>query len=168
MFRHFARRSVGLAIAAVAAACLGVVTSTAAVAGVDSITISGFGTVSPGYPVTACYPQTSFAFTGDVTVDVGGNPGVGTAYYDAASLGCETITAGQGTGTLTLTDDLDVGSDWGGGTVSYFRTGTSMTLSGSLTFNGVDYSIVLGTCDFWYTDANPSTSYQIDCQLLLT
>lgn len=169
MYRYFPRRSIGLVVAGVAAACVGVVApaTPAAAVGADSITLAGFGTVSPGYPFTGCYPQTMFAFTGHVTVDLGGNAGVGTSYYDGSSTGCETVGGGAGTGTLTISDGV-LGNGGGGGVVSYFRTGTSMTLTGSVTFSGVDYSILLGTCDFWYTDANPATSYQIDCQLLLT
>src|SRR4051812_13725998 len=90
----------------------------------DSLTLVGFGSLSPGYPPLGCLPQTSFAFTADVVVDVGDDAGVDTAEYRGSSSGCETLLSGQGSGTLTITGLL--GGGGGGGTVLYSRTGTLM------------------------------------------
>jgi len=113
----------------------------------------GTGTMSPGLPTSGCANQGTVTF--DSAVLVYADPGTaplapGNIHFSGASSICETLNAGQGSGTLS-------GSL--AGTVNYTRTANIETLSG--TVNGG--TIIAAVCIFTATSVNPATSYALAC-----
>jgi len=111
----------------------------------------GTGTIAPGLPTTGCANQTSVTFDSFVLVYTDTAPTVSTAntHFAGASNGCETLNAGQGSGTLS-----------GGlsGWVDYVRIKNVVAISG--TING---TAAAGACLFVPTSVNPVTSYALAC-----
>jgi len=110
----------------------------------------GLGTISPGLPTSGCANQ-SVTFDSAVLVYADTTPAVVTAntHFSGNSSICETLNAGQGSGTLS-----------GGlsGTVDYSRTGNVVTIGG--TING---HAGAGACLFVPTSVNPVQSYALVC-----
>jgi hypothetical protein len=108
----------------------------------------GTGTITPGLTTTSCTQNVTF--TGTVVTD--GDEGVNTGgvSFGGASVGCETLNNGQGTGNL---------SGALAGAVDYTRIGNLVTLSG--TINGDP--VLAGACLFVPTSVNPVTSYALAC-----
>ena len=147
------------------------VASAAQSADADNLTMIGTGTLSPGYPTVGCAVQTDFTFTGDITIDAGDDALDAdgdvpyTAHWEGNSgLFCETVNSGQGTFALAIADGD--GNAWTS-YVNYARTGTELQIFGQVEIRGILHNIVAGTCEFEWTDVNPSTSYAIQCNLAL-
>ena len=119
-------------------------------------TVVGTGTISPGLPQSGCAFQT-VSFSG-TAVAVGTNAGPYNVTFNGNSDICETLGTGHGSGTLS-----------GGvtGSVTYSRTETVVTLSGSVSLGGATENIVAGCCTFAPTSAPPITSYALNCKLVL-
>jgi len=119
-------------------------------------TVAGTGGISPGLPQSGCAFQ-SVSFSG-TAVAVGTNAGTYSITFNGNSDICEDLNTGHGSGTLS-----------GGvtGSVTYSRTGSAVTLSGSVTLGGTTENIQAGGCAFAPTSAPPITSYALNCNLVL-
>jgi hypothetical protein len=118
----------------------------------------GTGTLSPGLTTTPTV-QTSVSLT--TTFVVGANAGDRGVFteqctFNGASSGEETISQGQGNGTLTC-----AGGELQGGSASYTRTGGLVTLAGTVTVNGRTEPILAGPFAFVPTSVNPVTSFAL-------
>jgi hypothetical protein len=150
-------RSLRILLAGVALAAPGLLQTPAHAA--DVANVVGTGSVLPGVPTTGCVNGAAVAFDGTgVIVGNGGlNPGPYTVSFRGNSTMCETILAGQGTGTLS-----------GGvsGTVNYTRTVGLLTLNGTVTVDGQTRSLS-ANCHVAVTSANPFTTFAMDCAVTL-
>ena len=142
-----------------AALTLGLVAGTAPASAAPTGTLVGTGTLSPGLPTSGCAFQ-SVTLDGTL-VSAGTAPvttmttGVYALHFEGFSSICETSTSGAGSGTIS-----------GGvtGNVSYSRTGSIVTLSGTIQTNGGSArSLSSAVCAYYPTSANPTTSYGMVC-----
>ena len=123
----------------------------------DNVTTVGNGVIVPGLTITCTnqfvyFDSTFLVFAGDE------NSLNGRVHFDGASSGCETDTFGQGSGTLT--GDM-------AGTVTYVRTGTIVTITGSVTVNGESHGLT-AECAFSPTTYNPIDHYALACTGTMT
>jgi hypothetical protein len=128
--------------------------------GRDGVTVAGQGTISPGIPSTGCAsfaPHVTFDGQGAV---IGPDAQVAAIHFvgDSTS-GCASATADSGTGVLSGTAS---------GNVSFSRTGTVVTVSGSGLTVGSKTFDVTAVCQFHPTSAAPTNSYALTCQATLS
>ena len=124
----------------------------------DVAVVVGAGTITPGLPTTGCANQeVSFGGTA-VNASIDGHQGVYNVSFHGFSGICETLNAGSGSGTLSG----DVSGD-----VTYGRTGSVVTISGSGAVNGAPHHIDVGVCLFIPTSVNPVASYALVCAVVL-
>jgi len=122
----------------------------------DVASVVGNGTISPGLPTSGCaFQQVTFSGT---AVNVGDHAGVYNVSFAGNSTICETLGAGQGSGTLS--GDIS-------GTVEYSRTGPIVTISGQVSVNASPHSIEVGVCVFVAVNFNPVTAYVLVCKVVL-
>ena len=119
------------------------------------VTMVGTGTYSPGLPTTGCAFQ-SVSFDGTAAF-AGTHAGVYALHFDGSSSTCESLTTGSGSGTL---------SGQVTGNLTYSRTGTVVTLSGSFRVNGgPEHAIAAVVCVPVPTSVNPQVTYMWVCAL---
>jgi len=127
----------------------------------DYLYVAGTGTITPGLPTTGCAVQTDITFNG--TGLLVGDDGVtfpATINFDGNSGStCETLTSGQGSGTVSGTIT---------GNVTYQRTGSNVQVFGSVTINGRPHQPISADCHFDPTSANPVTSYALNCVIVFS
>lgn len=124
----------------------------------DVAAVTGSGTITPGLPTTGCAVQTDITFNGTVAVvGTDGSTIPGTVNFDGNSGStCETLNAGQGSGTLGGTFTSAPGG------ISYSRTGVVVQVFGSVTYNSRTHTITV-VCIFSATTTNPTTSFALAC-----
>ena len=124
----------------------------------DVAVVVGTGSITPGLPTTGCADQ-AIGFGGTaVNAAIDGHTGLYTVSFAGNSTICETLNAGQGSGTLS--GDVS-------GNVDYTRTGPIVTITGQGAVNGDDHVIVIGLCLFIPTSFNPVASYALACAVIL-
>lgn len=143
---RFLKRSTVL-VATVVVALAGLLGQTGAIANTSTLGVLnavGTGTTAPGL-TTTCTVQTSVTGDSSVAVVAGDTTQIGNFHFAGASNGCETLTSGAGSGTL---------SGMLAGSVSYVRTGNIATFSG--TVNGHGWIVFI--CVYVWTSMNPAST----------
>lgn len=124
----------------------------------DVAVIQGQGSITPGLPTSGCAFQ-SVTFSGTaVAASDHGESGVYNVSFSGNSTICETLAAGQGSGTLS--GDVS-------GTVAYSRTGPYVTISGQGSLRGTPHVIVRGDCYFVPVTIHPVTVYVLVCDVYI-
>jgi len=128
----------------------------------DVTAVVGTGTISPGLPTSGCAVQTDITFngTGVLAGDELAVPGTVTFDGNSGSF-CETLNAGQGTGTIGGTFSSAPGG------VSYVRTGPIVQVTGSGTVGTETHTAIAAVCIFVPTNDNPVTAYALVCAAAL-
>lgn len=116
--------------------------------------VVGTGTISPGLP--GCNQRVTFSGQAVLTTVP---PSVRTITFTGSSAGCEDILLGQGCGTIA--------GPGISGTVCYNRIANVVQLSGTVTVDGHQHTLT-ATCEFVPTSVQPTTTYALTCQIVLT
>jgi hypothetical protein len=159
MMGFFKKAAVATAMATAVVAMVGQGGAFAAAG--DVVAVAGQGTISPGLPTTGCAVQTDITFSGTgAVVGTDGNAIPATVNFDGNSGStCETLNAGQGSGTLsgTLT-----------GNVTYQRTGAIVQVDGQVSVLGSPQrKPLVAICVFVAVNVNPVTAYVLVCASVL-
>ena len=111
----------------------------AAHAGENVGSLSGSGTINPGLPC----PPSGCSIHADFTLTLVGQDvsGTGSCTFDGTDTfpGGATLLAGSGSGTINCSGGFSAS-----GTVSFSRTGSSVTMTGNITVNGSSCTITIG------------------------
>lgn len=129
----------------------------------DAIAVAGTGTITPGLPTTGCAVQTAVTFNGIgyVAGDEGVRPAVVNFDGDSGAF-CETLNAGQGSGTLTGTFASAARG------VGYVRTGPIVQVFGSVTYGVLTHVVLGAVCIFVPASVNPVQTYVLVCGVALS
>lgn len=129
----------------------------------DIVWVTGNGTINPGLPTTGCASTPPHVtFSGVMTL----TPNSDDAVYSGSPFGfdgtdtspCPSAQSGSGSGVLT---------GMLSGNVSFTRTGTEVSVTGTAVLDGETHSIN-ANCEFVPTNANPTRAYQLACQAVLS
>lgn len=123
---------------------------------------TGTGTISPGLPTSGCVDNSSMSMTGTAVLAGGATSGALSVRFDGNSTICESLNAGQGSGTLS--GDLT-------GHLSYTRTGNVMTMSGIAdgTAAGAAFEMprpIVVICILVYLSIGPITGFVFICIII--
>lgn len=118
--------------------------------------VRGSGGISPGLSMTPTAQVVTFC--GEGTVAVGNHAGTYNFCFNGSDPGGTTL-AGSGSGTLS--GDIT-------GNVSFDRDGNVVEVTGNVSYDGENGSIDIAICVFQPTSVNPTTSYNLYCDVRLT
>ena len=113
-------------------------------------------TISPGLPTTGCANQ-SVSFSSTATVIVGDHTGTYSFSFSGSSSICESLTTGEGSGTLS--GDIT-------GDISYSRSGAHVSMSGTVAYGGDSATLTAVECEFEPSSGNPVTSGGLHCEFV--
>jgi hypothetical protein len=119
----------------------------------DSAVVSGTGTIDPGMPCAPCH--VSFSFTAVVSGDEAGLL-AGCRFEGDSPV--ETELGGSGSGSL---------SGCASGTMTWYRTGSFVQISGYVTLDGELHVICDAVAEFSATSFAPVTSFAADGVVVL-
>jgi hypothetical protein len=133
----------------------------------DAVALVGQGTITPGIPGTGCAPsKPHVTFGSQVGVAAGTdapNAQLATVNFDGDSTAaCASAASDSGVGTITGTATSATNA------ITWSRTGLVVTVSGPVTFSGGGHSILEAVCVFVPTSAQPTASYALACEAVLS